>query len=93
MYPAGTALGTATEKLYPPRSGSLLKTPAVAPVSAPSVTSLESWALSAWTSVDVPYPALQHSYVQWEGTAGVMRAQMGVNLDYPKGRGDTLDWL
>ena len=34
--------------------------------------------------LDVPYPALQHSYVQWEGSAGVMRAQMGVNLDYPK---------
>jgi predicted dehydrogenase len=42
--------------------------------------------------VDVPYPELQHSYVQWEGTGGVMRAQMGVNLDYPKGRGDTLEF-
>jgi predicted dehydrogenase len=42
--------------------------------------------------LDVPYPELQHSYVQWEGTAGVMRAQMGVNLDYPKGRGDTLEF-
>jgi predicted dehydrogenase len=42
--------------------------------------------------LDVPYPALQHSYVQWEGTEGVMRAQMGVNLDYPKGRGDTLEF-
>jgi predicted dehydrogenase len=42
--------------------------------------------------LDVPYPALQHSYVQWEGSAGVMRAQMGVNLDYPKGRGDTLEF-
>lgn len=43
-------------------------------------------------AMDVPYPELQRSYVQWEGTAGVMRAQMGVNLDYPKGRGDTLDF-
>jgi predicted dehydrogenase len=42
--------------------------------------------------MDVPYPELQRSYVQWEGTAGVMRAQMGVNLDYPKGRGDTLEF-
>jgi predicted dehydrogenase len=42
--------------------------------------------------LDVPRPELQHSYVQWEGTAGVMRAQMGVNLDYPKGRGDTLEF-
>jgi predicted dehydrogenase len=42
--------------------------------------------------VDVPYPELQHSYVQWEGTGGVMRAQMGVNLDYPRGRGDRLEF-
>jgi predicted dehydrogenase len=42
--------------------------------------------------MDVPYPELQRSYVQWEGTAGVMRAQMGVNLDYPRGRGDTLEF-
>lgn len=41
--------------------------------------------------LDVPYPELQHSYVQWEGTEGAMRAQMGVNLDYPQGRGDTLE--
>jgi predicted dehydrogenase len=41
---------------------------------------------------DMPYPELQHSYVQWEGTEGVMRAQMGVNLDYPRGRGDTLEF-
>jgi predicted dehydrogenase len=42
--------------------------------------------------LDVPYSELQHSYVQWEGTEGVMRAQMGVNLDYPRGRGDTLEF-
>ena len=36
-------------------------------------------------------PAHQHSYVQWEGTANAMRAQMGVNLDYPEGRPDTLE--
>ena len=35
--------------------------------------------------------AHQHSYVQWEGTANAMRAQMGVNLDYPKGEPDTLE--
>jgi predicted dehydrogenase len=33
---------------------------------------------------------LQHSYVQWEGTHGLMRAQMGVNLDYPAGKPDSL---
>ncbi|MGI8773136.1 MAG: Gfo/Idh/MocA family protein [Acidobacteriaceae bacterium] len=33
---------------------------------------------------------LQHSYVQWEGTEGVLRAQMGINLDYPAGKPDFL---
>ncbi len=32
----------------------------------------------------------QHSYVQWEGTEGALHAVMGVNLDYPKGKPDTL---
>jgi predicted dehydrogenase len=31
----------------------------------------------------------QESFVQWEGTEGAMRAQMGVNLGYPAGRPDT----
>ena len=34
----------------------------------------------------------QHSYVQWEGTEGALHAVMGVNLDYPKGRPDTLNF-
>lgn len=33
----------------------------------------------------------QHSYVQWEGTENAMRARMGVSLDYPKGKPDTLE--
>ena len=36
------------------------------------------------------YADSQQSYVQWEGTEGALRAVMGVNLDYPKGRPDTL---
>lgn len=32
------------------------------------------------------------SFVQWEGTAGAMRMDMGVNLDYPKGVPDTLSF-
>jgi predicted dehydrogenase len=32
----------------------------------------------------------QDSYVQWEGTEGALRAVMGVNLDYPKGKPDSL---
>ena len=35
----------------------------------------------------------QQSYVQWEGTNGVMRALMGVNLDYPRGLPDSLTYL
>lgn len=37
-------------------------------------------------------PAHQHSFVQWEGTAGAARISMGLNLDYPKGRPDTAEY-
>jgi predicted dehydrogenase len=37
-------------------------------------------------------PAHQHSFVQWEGLAGAARITMGVNLDYPNGRRDTLEY-
>lgn len=36
--------------------------------------------------------AHQHSYVQWEGLTGAARISMGVNLDYPKGKPDTLEY-
>jgi predicted dehydrogenase len=36
---------------------------------------------------------MQRSFVQWEGTEGAMRARMGVNLDYPAGRPDTLEYI
>jgi predicted dehydrogenase len=36
------------------------------------------------------YKDSQQSYVQWEGMEGALRAIMGVNLDYPKGKPDTL---
>jgi predicted dehydrogenase len=37
------------------------------------------------------FPAETHrSFVQWEGTGGAIRMDMGVNLDYPKGVPDTL---
>jgi predicted dehydrogenase len=35
----------------------------------------------------------QESFVQWEGTEGAARAQMGVNLNYPKGGPDTLKYI
>jgi predicted dehydrogenase len=34
----------------------------------------------------------QRSFVQWEGTGGAIRMDMGVNLDYPTGRPDTLSY-
>jgi predicted dehydrogenase len=36
---------------------------------------------------------MQRSYVQWEGSRGAMRAVMGVNLDYPKGKPDSLTYI
>jgi predicted dehydrogenase len=38
-------------------------------------------------------PEMQHSHVQWEGTEGAMRAVMGVNLNYPEGKPDTLSYV
>ena len=35
----------------------------------------------------------QRSWVQWEGMEGAMRARMGVNLHYPKGRPDALEYV
>jgi predicted dehydrogenase len=36
---------------------------------------------------------MQRSFVQWEGMTGAMRAQMGVNLNYPTGRPDNLEYI
>jgi predicted dehydrogenase len=36
---------------------------------------------------------MQRSFVQWEGMDGAMRAQMGVNLNYPVGRPDNLEYI
>jgi len=38
-------------------------------------------------------PRLQRSFVQWEGMDGAMRAQMGVNLNYPVGEPDNLEYV
>ena len=35
----------------------------------------------------------QRSYVQWEGEHAALRAQMGVNLNYPEGEPDMLTYL
>jgi predicted dehydrogenase len=38
-------------------------------------------------------PQMQRSFVQWEGMNGAMRAQMGVNLNYPTGLPDNLQYV
>jgi predicted dehydrogenase len=38
-------------------------------------------------------PKMQRSFVQWEGMEGAMRAQMGVNLNYPEGRPDNIEYI
>lgn len=35
----------------------------------------------------------QCSFVQWEGTGGAIRMDMGLNLDYPSGRPDRLSFI
>ena len=37
-------------------------------------------------------PAYQDSYVKWEGTRGAVRAQMGLNMSYPTGGPDLLEY-
>jgi predicted dehydrogenase len=37
-------------------------------------------------------PAHQHSFVQWESLTAAVRITMGLNLDYPTGRPDTLEY-
>jgi len=38
-------------------------------------------------------PEMQRSLVQWEGLNGAMRARMGVNLNYPVGLPDNLEYV
>ncbi len=38
-------------------------------------------------------PEMQQSFVQWEGMNGAMRARMGVNLNYPIGLPDNLQYV
>ena len=36
-------------------------------------------------------PAYEESFIKWEGTEGAIRAQLGLLLDYPRGREDRLE--
>jgi predicted dehydrogenase len=42
------------------------------------------------TSHSHEFAETQESFIQLEGTGGAVRMQLGVNLDYPKGKPDTL---
>jgi predicted dehydrogenase len=37
--------------------------------------------------------AKQQSYVKWEGSHGAIQAQVGLNMDYPKGRADRFEYM
>lgn len=37
-------------------------------------------------------PAHQQSFMQWEGVEGAARMTIGVNLDYPTGKPDTVEY-
>ena len=37
-------------------------------------------------------PDAQESFIKWEGTKGVIKAKMGLLLDYPKGTSDAFDY-
>lgn len=37
-------------------------------------------------------PRHQESYVKWEGTRGAIKAQLGVNLNYPQGEADWFEY-
>lgn len=38
-------------------------------------------------------PDKQQSYVKWEGAKGAIQAQVGLNMDYPKGRADLFEYV
>lgn len=37
-------------------------------------------------------PRYQDSFIKWEGTRGAIRAQMGLNMNYPAGAADVLEY-
>jgi predicted dehydrogenase len=38
-------------------------------------------------------PDKQESYVKWEGSKGAIQTQVGLNMDYPKGRPDRFEYV
>lgn len=67
------------------------RTPALAPTKSVIILDYGEWKrvyIAANHGND--FAGDQISQVRWEGTEGAMTARMGVNLDYPEGRPDTL---
>jgi predicted dehydrogenase len=52
----------------------------------------ESMRVVVMTNHGHDFPETQCSFVQWEGTGGAIRMEMGVLLDYPAGKPDTLSY-
>lgn len=52
----------------------------------------ETRRVSILTNHGHDFPDSQSSFIQWEGTSGAIRMEMGVNLDYPTGKPDTLSY-
>jgi predicted dehydrogenase len=81
----GNPLGMYAKTVRNPQCGNLAAT------KTSVVLDYGEWVrVSVTTNHGHEYPETQCSFVQWEGTRGAIRIQMGVILDYPKGRPDTL---
>ena len=68
-------------------------TPHLAPTSTSIILDYgDDKRVSVITNHGHQFEASQCSFVQWEGEQGTMRIDMGVNLDYPVGKPDTLSY-
>jgi predicted dehydrogenase len=68
-------------------------TPKLAPTKSVIVMDYGEWKRVFITANhNHTFQGSQTSYAQWEGTQGALHAVMGVNLDYPKGKPDTLSY-
>jgi predicted dehydrogenase len=82
----GNPLGVYAKTVRNPQTGSLAAT------KSSIILDYGEWKrVFVVTNHGHDFPTETHrSFVQWEGTGGAIRMDMGVNLDYPKGVPDTL---
>ena len=65
--------------------------PDLAPTKTSMILDYGDWKrVLVATNHGYQFPETQESFVQLEGTGGAIRMQLGVNLDYPKGKPDRL---